>query len=276
MELPPGMRYERFAPAHALADYIEHLWIIDAQVGPITRHEILVPNGRPIILVNLKDPGVRTDPQTEKSVVNQSAVSGIATRPVIIGQARHCCLVAAQPTPFGLRALGAPLAVDSTVPIAQWLGDQEADTLISALAQSTFGENAARRLEAALLSRLRPLPSVALARLQHAIALIEALGGDIEVAALARELGTGYDLLYRDFRRNLGISPKTFIAIVRYQNHIGQLLSGAAGDGLAQLALMQGYYDQAHANRDFRRFTGVSPTRFRETLNGIAKMMHGF
>jgi len=95
------------------------------------------------------------------------------------------------------------------------------------------------------------------------------------VTDLLEMLGIGYDRLYRDFRRHVGIAPKPFIAIVRYQNLVGRLLAEGMGDGLAQLALMQGYYDQAHANRDFRRFTGVTPTRFRETLNGIARMMHG-
>ncbi|WP_196260565.1 helix-turn-helix domain-containing protein [Pelagibacterium limicola] len=275
MNLPPDLRYERFAPTSGLADYIEHFWIIEADVGPTKRLEILTPNGRPVILVSLAEPGERIDPQTGTSELNQSAVTGIATRPVIIGQTGRSRLVAAQPTPFGLSALGAPLAVDGSVPLADWLGNVEADRLVAALAESPLGEEAARRLERALSRHLCPLAPAVLTRLQRAIAQIEAASGDIEVAALVRNLDTDYDRLYRDFRLHLGISPKTFIAIVRYHNHVGRLLADTTGGGLAQLAVMQGYYDQAHANRDFRRFTGVSPTHFRETLNGIAKMMHG-
>lgn len=275
MELPPGMIYQRFAPGSGLAPYIEHFWIIDAEVGPVIRQEILVPNGRPVILINLMDPGQRIDPETGTMTVNDSAVTGIATRPFIIGQRGHSRLVAAQPSPFGLCALGAPLAVDRTVPLADWMGRADAAALVAAVADADFGEDAARSLETALAARLKPLTSVKLERLERAIRLIEARKGDIEVKALVEALGLGHDPLYRDFRRHIGISPKTFIAIIRYQNLVGSLLSRGFGDGLAQLALMQGYYDQAHANRDFRRYTGVTPTRFRQTLNGIARMMHG-
>lgn len=274
MEFPPGLIYERYAPSTPLADYIEHFWIIDADVGPRPRREILIPNGRPVVLVNLGDPGHRIDPGTGAAVLNDSAISGIATRPVIISQSGRSRLVAAQPSPFGLSALGAPLAVDATTPLADWQGGEPIRRLTADLLDCEFGEPAARRLERALLDRFTPLAPVTLERVKRMVALIEDRHGDMQVADLVRAFGAGYDAAYRDFRRHVGVPPKTFIAIVRYHTLVGRLLADRPGDGLAQLALMQGYYDQAHANRDFHRFTGVTPTRFRETLNGIARMMH--
>jgi AraC-like DNA-binding protein len=41
------------------------------------------------------------------------------------------------------------------------------------------------------------------------------------------------------------------------------------------LASLHGYYDQAHAARDFKRYTGVSATSFLAVQNGIAALMHG-
>jgi AraC-like DNA-binding protein len=40
------------------------------------------------------------------------------------------------------------------------------------------------------------------------------------------------------------------------------------------LASLHGYYDQAHAARDFKRYTGVTASSFQQINNGIARLMH--
>jgi AraC-like DNA-binding protein len=83
-----------------------------------------------------------------------------------------------------------------------------------------------------------------------------------------------YTTLYRTFRKHVGLGPKQFGEIVRYYRFVGSLLISSGNDPQALLAALQGYYDQAHADRDFKRFTGVTPTSFRTTLNNIARLMH--
>jgi AraC-like DNA-binding protein len=61
---------------------------------------------------------------------------------------------------------------------------------------------------------------------------------------------------------------------MRYYAFVGNLLSDNHQDPYALLASLQGYYDQAHASKEFRRFTGVTPSSFRQTLNSIARLMH--
>ncbi|MEU4604263.1 DUF6597 domain-containing transcriptional factor [Kribbella sp. NPDC023972] len=51
-------------------------------------------------------------------------------------------------------------------------------------------------------------------------------------------------------------------------------LLGGPSDAAATLAALHGYYDQAHAARDFKRYTGVSASSFREVQHGIAALMH--
>ncbi|WMT89408.1 helix-turn-helix domain-containing protein [Pelagibacterium sp. H642] len=269
---PSDFRYERYEPGPLLADYIEHFWIVSATVGETERREILIPNGRPTIIVNLGDIGSRLDPITGERIPNDTSVAGISTRPVVIAQTGRSKLVAAQPTPFGLHALGCPPLIDTLLSFTQWSGAERTQALESDVAAADFGEPSARVLEDFLAQRLNPIPQRGLERLRMAIKEIES---DPDVLGdLAARMGIGYDRLYRQFRDVVGISPKAFSAILRYQRLVGEILAARPGDGLAQLALMQGYYDQAHANRDFRRFTGVTPTTFQRTLNGIAKMMH--
>ena len=54
--------------------------------------------------------------------------------------------------------------------------------------------------------------------------------------------------------------PKAVGRILRFERAVARL---RAGDDLGALALDCGYYDQAHFNRDFREFAGVTPTALR-------------
>ena len=51
-----------------------------------------------------------------------------------------------------------------------------------------------------------------------------------------------------------------FGRILRFRRAAAEL-AGPAGRSLAEIALDCGYYDQAHLNRDFREFSGRTPTR---------------
>jgi AraC-like DNA-binding protein len=266
------LRYERFAPGPALADYVEFLWLVQGPPLAEVRQEILIPNGRPMILLCLGEPGRRVDPRTGEGQLNADQVAGIATGPVIIEQAGVNAFLAAQLRPWGLSAfLPERLLVDETITLADWVGGNAAAALKADVAAAEFGEPAARVLERFLETRLMPLPVEKVRLLRAAVERIE---DEPEVELLAKRLGLSASSLYRLFRGHLGISPKQFIAIARYYRLVGGVLGGNFEGALAHLALLEGYYDQAHATRDFRRFTGVSQKQFKTTLNGIAQLMH--
>lgn len=270
-----GLRYERFAPTEAMAPYVEHLWVVDAPVLGEVRREILIPNGRPMVLVCLGEPGVRFVPSTGRRDQNGDAVHGIATEPVVIEQSGKSTYVGAQLMPYGLAALSpAPPLVDASLPLEAWAGAAAKRALVAAMRADGPFESAARRLEAFLAERLKPIAAQSLARLETAVAMIEEAGGSVGVDVLAGRLELSYQALYRLFRMHVGMPPKQYAAITRCYGLVGRLLADGARDGLAQLALLQGYYDQAHASKDFVRFTGVSQKTFLRSLNGIAQLMH--
>jgi AraC-like DNA-binding protein len=109
--------------------------------------------------------------------------------------------------------------------------------------------------------------------LAEAVRLIDA-DPNQGVATAAAALGLSYSSLYRLFRNLVGLSPKRYAGVMRYYRLVWALLADAPAGGLAQLAAMQGYVDQAHASRDFRRYTGIGQAEFRRHLNGIAKLMN--
>ena len=85
--------------------------------------------------------------------------------------------------------------------------------------------------------------------------------GRLEIGALAGELGCSRKHLIAQFREQVGLPPKTVARILRFRSVLESLEHGN-GTRLAEVALECGYYDQAHLNRDFREFAGITPTQF--------------
>ena len=267
------MGYQRFAPPEHLRDLVEHLWLVESPPLRSLRQEILIPNGRPGLAIALADPGTRHDPVTRTEWPNAASVFGIMTRPQVIGQVGASSYVGVEFTPWAIAALGlSDLLVDEVLQFSDWVGEGTTAALVDELRAAPFGRSRADRLAAFLSPRLdpdRPVPVVAVA-----VRVIDEARGRTTVADVARRSGTSYSTLYRVFRQNLGIGPKQYAEIVRYYLFVGGLLGGPA-DAQATLSALYGYYDQAHAARDFKRYTGVSATSFLALQDGIAALMHG-
>lgn len=117
------------------------------------------------------------------------------------------------------------------------------------------------RLDAveALLLRPPEPPRAGFAELAWAVAQIERSRGAVRMRALSRELGWSERRLQRTFARELGLPPKRFARIVRFEALTARVRSGAhlrwADDAQAL-----GYTDEAHLARDVRAFTGLAPS----------------
>jgi len=116
-------------------------------------------------------------------------------------------------------------------------------------------------LESFLLSRARkPLarhPAVS-------FALNEMQKGTI--ADVTEQLGWSPKRFIQIFRDEVGLTPKLFCRIRRFQEVLHQIQSQQQLDW-ADIAISCGYFDQAHFVHDFRAFAGMTPTAY-EMLRG--------
>ena len=67
--------------------------------------------------------------------------------------------------------------------------------------------------------------------------------------------------LERQFNQQIGISPKEFINLTRFNKAFEKLQRGGK-QTLSNIAWEFGYYDNAHFTNDFKRYTGKAPTEF--------------
>ena len=180
-------------------------------------------------------------------------------------------------------ALGAPEAVlgvpasemaGRIVALEDLWGDVAARRLCARLAEARDMAAAAGVLESAIAERIaaangkgkgrRP------ARAELAVAAAERLTGSSgSVYAVAEELGVSERQLRRVFRETVGVSPKAFARIARFQRALGAAREEARA-GWASIAAGAGYYDQAHLIAEFRAIAGVTPRVLVGELRGAA------
>ena len=61
------------------------------------------------------------------------------------------------------------------------------------------------------------------------------------------------------FRDQVGLPPKLVSRILRFRRALAEFETDD-GRRFAEIAQQCGYYDQAHLNREFRDFAGVTPS----------------
>ena len=65
--------------------------------------------------------------------------------------------------------------------------------------------------------------------------------------------------LERQAYAGLGIGPKEFISIVRFQTVLKALQKMRTNGSMMQVAYQAGYYDPAHFTREVKKYAGLTP-----------------
>ncbi|MFC5410198.1 helix-turn-helix domain-containing protein [Larkinella bovis] len=106
--------------------------------------------------------------------------------------------------------------------------------------------------------------------LDYALRRIWTSRGDVSLSELQKTLRISERTFERRFEHYVGISPRLFARICRFQATLAQL-KNRHYDKLSDLAFDNGYADQSHFIRTFREFTGFSPLKFHQHPDPFAE-----
>ena len=81
------------------------------------------------------------------------------------------------------------------------------------------------------------------------------------IAAVTDAIGMSAKRFIERFKAEVGVSPKHYCRIRRFQRAVTRAHRGQIVDW-PQVALECGYYDQAHFIHEFRSFAGLTPTGY--------------
>ncbi len=234
-------------PTPALTRYVHCYWTLSgcASMEPQT----IFPDGRMELVFQLGDAFQR---------VYEDGIRETQAKCLLVGQMAHPISI----VPTGkVRSLGIRFRSNGAQAFLRFPLDEVAGQVLPL--DEVWGsriqavEDPIPQIEALLLTMLRPVENGS--ALNHALDGIVRSNGAAPVADLASDAGISRRHLERIFRRGVGIGPKLFSRIVRFQH----LLRAPQRDW-ALLAADSGYFDQAHLIHDFRQFTGQTPMAWRQ------------
>lgn len=258
-----GVVFFSFPPSVALAPFIECFWGVR---GVAHYHiESILPNGAIELMVNF-GPRQNVVAYGERDVADEfrnAWIAGIQDHRLVHASPEGANHVAARFRAGGAHAFF-DLPMDElagrVVELEDAIGARAAEELSARLREVDGDEARCRALEQWLVSRRRAVHPY-FATVRRAVDLLRAGAYGTPVGELCARLGLSNRHLARQFRRTVGLAPKTYARIGRLQRVIGAC-RGDASPRWARLAAEHGFADQSHLIREFRRLALVTPEQF--------------
>jgi AraC-like DNA-binding protein len=250
------MDYRQVKPSPSVSRFVEFFWMLE-DCSPAIIPQRILPDGRPVLILNFGSPFESCTQGIWKSQP-QCFFVGQITGPLLLRPSGPAAMLGIQFRPHGAAMLlKMPMfeLTDSALAL-ETLSHQLFHELDS-LREFASPARALTNLDS-ILHRFAEQSCVNDQLVSYAVNDIERSGGLIGIPEVANRLGLSTRQLQRRFKDSVGISPKLFGRMQRFQRVFRAMETD--GLGWVNVAANSGYYDQAHLIRDFREFAGKPPS----------------
>lgn len=261
------MLYFERIPAAALSRFVQVLWYARVPVAE-HRYERILPTGCTQVIFNLERDWLHDcfEGAPDQPVAPALVVGGRSTFEIVAAR-DMASLIGISFKPGGFAAFAGD-AVDRfsnlSIPLEAAWGAASL-TLRCRLRETDDIRTRFRIIEAFLLERLAACdtPHAAARRrlVEFALSNFGAAPALSTVREVARASGLSERRFSQIFREEVGLSPKVWCRIQRFQRAV-RILHSVADLPWAELALDCGFYDQSHFANEFRAFSGVDATTY--------------
>ena len=252
-------------PPPDLVGIVEAFWISRGRITFL--YEKILPQNNIELMFNLYRPfGVPNRPPADRSF-RRAWIAGMQQEWLTVvpryAPTEPSYLVSARMPPLGAyRVLDMPLGEISHNVV-------ESDDALGAAVNRVherIGNTTEPGLQLALLcdfvrARLARSSARLHADARIAVGALAESSGAARIEELCRSLGVSRKHLAQLFHAHVGLTPKVYGRMFRFRSAVDLVQKGRRPDW-ARVAMACGYYDQAHFNREFREFAGMSPGEF--------------
>jgi AraC-like DNA-binding protein len=248
------MKYFEIQPSGAAARFIKSYWALEDD-SPSLEAQRIIPDGRPVLIFNLDQPFESLTASAWKRQP-QSFIVGQITQPLLLRANGPAKMLGINFHPHGAsHVLGMPFNELTDSAIALDDISIKLHRRLKRLGESSQMDGLAA-MDAAMNEIILGDRHEVDFLVSAAVSMFEHSSGLVNVANVARMLGVSSRHLQRRFLETVGISPKLFSRMQRFQ----RVFQAMERLNWVNTAIDCGYYDQAHLIKDFQEFAGKAPT----------------
>lgn len=257
------MNYQTFKPHPDLESLINCYWTLEVPAAADPQRQRIIPDGTIEMAFILGEDIKRYTTGDDFIIQPRSMVLGQTIEPFYIEPTGYVNTFAIRFYPFGFaNFVDVPIEnlANKETPLKSLFEESIAKNLEERIALAQDVHQRIQIIEAFLLNKLKEEKTVDKI-VQTTIDALFASNGNAPINGILKEQITKRRQLERNFKKQIGISPKQFGKIIRLQAALKLLLKPNT-EKLTHIAYHCAYYDQAHFIKDFKAFTGVNPKDF--------------
>ena len=259
------MSLYRHIPSPPLDRYVDFLWYY-VDFLPDHNREYVLPDGTFELIFNLQDTPRRLFHRTDANswdAFRRGWISGAHWRFLVIDALSHSSMIGVHFKPGGAAPfLGFPasefagrvIELDAVWGETAWDWREQ---LLAAPGPAEKFETLERLLSRKLHQSRRPSNNAVAGALRRFMAE----PGLPTIASVSSEVGFSHKHFIQLFRREIGLTPKLFCRVRRFQQALIEVQTRSK-ISWADIACSCGYFDQSHFVHDFVKFSGLNPSAY--------------
>lgn len=259
-----------FAPAPKLLPFLRRFYIFDANLPESFELDDILLADNAFVRVLLRGNWAYCDADDQWVPLSGALVFGANSRSMKVRVKGPFSVASFAIRPSAWSALfdtPAEDVADRVLPLARvWNA-----TLAEAMEAEVLSADNDDQMVAAMTQAVeQQLARVGLNQIDAAVASFEAIARNdstIRVEEAAKLLGMSSRQLERRCRAGFGFSPKAVLQRCRFLD-MASAMRGLSGADQTELAALR-YFDQSHLNREFRRYTGMTPGTFQRAVTPL-------
>lgn len=271
------LKFQTFPILPPLRGFIEKIWLFESPGKlPVDDLKLIVPNGRPLLLVPYRNALVGKMAGKEFiSAENKIILIGGCDRPALVDSKTDAPTgsLGIEFSPFAIyRFFHIHLGeIRNEANFLTTIPGHETATIEASISGSDSPEEKVNLLQSWLLYLFNKKEEDTL--FDYCIKLIEKTCGNVTIKQLEKITGYSSRWLNCKFDERLGLSPKNFSSIIRFQHYYKAAILETRQFKIKRPYYDQ-FYDQSHFIKDFKRFTGMTPSKLVETENKFGRLFY--
>ncbi len=266
------MIYQVIKPGVAISNYIKYYWYLYDPLGNAGHQkDLLIPDGSLEWVLNDNTQYNRFELSSDLTIVNESVIVGRRNKSILANRPGTTRLV-------GIKFKPGALYIMSQIPESEFKNVAICTDLVlpketKELETRVFNSSSLQEMKMVLddffFERFKAVHSTDFQLITAIIHYINKANDYPNLESIWTRFNLSKKKLERLFAKYVGLSPKSYIRVIRFKQ-VYKHFNKANTSFYDHSFFQYGYYDQMHFIKDFKYFTGQSPTQYYSNQSNLS------